>query len=34
MTSPAPRPAFWHLLLLAALLWGGEYLRRDCWEPD
>lgn len=34
MTSPAPRPAFWHLVLLAALLWGGEYLRRDCWEPD
>ena len=34
MTSPAPRPAFWHLLLLAAFLWGGEYLRRDCWEPD
>ena len=28
------RPAFWQLLLLAALLWGGEYLRRDLWEPD
>ena len=28
------RPAFWHLFLLAALLWGGEYLRRDLWEPD
>ena len=28
------RPRFWQLLLLAALLWGGEYLRRDCWEPD
>ena len=28
------RPACWHLLLLAALLWGGEYLRRDLWEPD
>ncbi len=34
MTSPTPRPAFWHLLLLAALLWSGEYLRRDLWEPD
>ena len=34
MNSFAPRPAFWHLLLLAALLWGGEYVRRDCWEPD
>jgi 4-amino-4-deoxy-L-arabinose transferase-like glycosyltransferase len=22
------------LLLLAALVWGGEYLRRDLWEPD
>jgi 4-amino-4-deoxy-L-arabinose transferase-like glycosyltransferase len=28
------RPALWHLLLLAAFLWGGEYLRRDVWEPD
>lgn len=28
------RPAWWHLFLLAALLWGGEYLRRDLWEPD
>lgn len=28
------RPALWQLLLLAALLWGGEYLRRDLWEPD
>ena len=28
------RPAVWHLFLLAALLWGGEYLRRDLWEPD
>ncbi len=28
------RPACWHLVLLAALLWGGEYLRRDLWEPD
>ena len=28
------RPALWHLFLLAALLWGGEYLRRDLWEPD
>ena len=28
------RPALWHLLLLAALLWGGEYLRRDLWQPD
>lgn len=34
MSLSPPRPAFWHLLLLAALLWGGEYLRRDCWEPD
>ena len=28
------RPRLVHLALLAALLWGGEYLRRDCWEPD
>ena len=28
------RPALWPLVLLAALLWGGEYLRRDLWEPD
>ena len=28
------RPALWHLLLLAAFLWGGEYLRRDLWNPD
>ncbi|MGD9782052.1 MAG: ArnT family glycosyltransferase [Kiritimatiellia bacterium] len=28
------RPALWHLFLLGALLWGGEYLRRDLWEPD
>ena len=28
------RPAIWHLFLLAAFLWGGEYLRRDLWEPD
>ena len=28
------RPALWHLVLLGALLWGGEYLRRDLWEPD
>lgn len=34
MNPVAPRPVFWHLLLLASLLWGGEILRRDCWEPD
>ena len=34
MRPSAPRPALWQLFLLAALLWGGEYLRRDCWEPD
>ena len=28
------RPSFWQLFLLGALLWSGEYLRRDCWEPD
>lgn len=28
------RPALWPLVLLAALLWSGEYLRRDLWEPD
>ena len=28
------RPALWQLFLLAALLWGGEYLRRDLWDPD
>ena len=28
------RPSLWHLLLLAALLWSGEYLRRDLWNPD
>lgn len=27
-------PSFWHLVLLAAFLWGGEYLRRDLWDPD
>ena len=31
---PARRPAVWQLFLLAALLWGGEYLRRDLWNPD
>ena len=34
MNPTAPRPVFWQLLLIAALLWGGEYLRRDCWDPD
>ena len=29
-----PRPALWQLFLLALFLWGGEYLRRDLWEPD
>ena len=28
------RPLLWQLFLLCALLWGGEYLRRDLWEPD
>ena len=28
------RPRLGPLFLLAALLWGGEYLRRDLWEPD
>lgn len=28
------RPAMWQLFLLAAMLWGGEILRRDVWEPD
>ena len=28
------RPSLWQLFILAALLWGGEYLRRDLWEPD
>lgn len=28
------RPRLIHLVLLAALLWGGEYLRRDLWNPD
>lgn len=28
------RPSLVQLFLLAALLWGGEYLRRDLWEPD
>ena len=28
------RPALVHLFLLAALLWGGEYLRRALWQPD
>lgn len=28
------RPSLWHLFFLAALLWGGEYLRRDLWQPD
>ena len=32
--SLAARPALWHLFLLGALLWGGEYLRRDLWNPD
>jgi len=30
-TSPIP---FWTLLVLAVLLWGGEYVRRDLWAPD
>ena len=24
----------WLLLLMALVLWGGEYIRRDLWEPD
>lgn len=24
----------WAIALLAALFWGGEYWRRDLWEPD
>ncbi len=24
----------WLIVLLGALLWGGEYVRRDLWEPD
>lgn len=28
------RPRFISLVLLAGLLWGGEYLRRDLWQPD
>lgn len=28
------RPRLLSLFLLAALLWGGEYLRRDLWQPD
>jgi 4-amino-4-deoxy-L-arabinose transferase-like glycosyltransferase len=23
-----------HIVLLCVLLWGGEYVRRDLWEPD
>lgn len=28
------QPKWWSLLLLALVLWGGEILRRDLWEPD
>ncbi|MBP7829375.1 MAG: glycosyltransferase family 39 protein [Kiritimatiellae bacterium] len=28
------RPAFVHLLLVAAFLWVGEMVRRDLWTPD
>ncbi len=31
MNRPVP---LWVLLLAGALLWGGEYVRRDLWEPD
>ena len=27
-------PSLWLLLLLSLALWGGEYLRRDLWDPD
>jgi 4-amino-4-deoxy-L-arabinose transferase-like glycosyltransferase len=27
-------PRLWQLFLLALLLWGGETLRRDLWNPD
>ncbi|MGA1530600.1 MAG: ArnT family glycosyltransferase [Kiritimatiellia bacterium] len=27
-------PRWWFMLLLGALLWGGEYVRRDLWSPD
>src|SRR5262245_31367465 len=25
---------FYLIFLLSVLLWGGEYVRRDLWEPD
>ena len=27
-------PPVWMLIVLALCLWGGEYIRRDLWEPD
>ncbi len=27
-------PRFWQIAILALALWGGEYLRRDLWNPD
>ena len=27
-------PSLWLLALLSLALWGGEYLRRDLWNPD
>jgi 4-amino-4-deoxy-L-arabinose transferase-like glycosyltransferase len=27
-------PSIWILVFLALALWGGEYLRRDLWNPD
>ncbi|MCE9612774.1 MAG: hypothetical protein K8T26_00770 [Lentisphaerae bacterium] len=27
-------PSILHLIVLALLLWGGEYVWRDFWEPD
>lgn len=27
-------PPVWLLILLAAALWGGEFIRRGLWEPD
>jgi len=26
--------SIFHIVLLCVLLWGGEYIRRDLWEPD
>lgn len=30
-TKPVP---FWFILIFAGIVWGGQYMVRDLWEPD